>query len=373
MITPLPLKTTTSKRVVVIAALGLASLFVLYTIFDYDASVGTSLRDPQDFRDITARALAEKNNPSPLLLLPEIPNKKTDEPTAWDIRLNERYYHELDGNGSTSTSRHLEQGHDQDEFTTICLCPKCGSSSFYTKLYEVTHHTSVTYGYDKTKWLWRLQSPEWKNIDTRGKTNWSRFSPEKSLVLIRDPKKRLLSSWKSKVQCNADAVDTFDARRILPELLDLAGFSHEIFSYYTDNKGLKTPCLDLSTFLLVMFQIHLQGKEGLVNDHMRPQHLICFLHVGPEEWGVVTTIDDDGLTCKLEKMLGVESAIKNGGIGNSSSGGDGDVFDCHDVEKMGKEHTTGKLSEYTTMTEVDEAILNAITRAEYEILGPYLD
>lgn len=179
MITPLlPLKTT-SKRLVGIATLGMASLFVLYTIFEYDASVGTNLRDPQDFRDITSRVLAEKNDRPPLLLLPEIPNKKTDEPTAWDIRLNERYYRELDGNGKTSTSRHLEQGQEQDEFTTICLCPKCGSSSFYTKLYEVTHHTSVTYGYDKTKWLWRLQSPEWKNVDTRIKTNGP-VSPQKN-------------------------------------------------------------------------------------------------------------------------------------------------------------------------------------------------
>ncbi len=98
-----------------------------------------------------------------------------------------------------------------------------------------------------------------------------------------------------------------------------------------------------------------------MNDHFRPQHLIYILHVSPEKWGVVTTIQDGGLTCKLERMLGIESAK-----------GDGEAVGCHDPEKMGKEHTTGRISEFTTITEVDEAILNAITREEYKILGPYL-
>lgn len=365
MTLPFPVCTGTnpSKRLLPLAVLGVASLLVVFTIFEENVSTNRSLRESRRSFAITPRGLSGNVDPSNLLLLPEIPDKETAEPTAWDIRLNERYYLNPDSNIDSSSSATLTN--EKDEFTTICLCPKCGTSSFYTKLYEVAHHTSVTYGYERTRWLWHLESPNWTNLDTRQKRQWStpsHFSSEKSLVLIRDPKERLLSSWKSKVQCNADAVDTFDARLILPTLLDLAGFSHEILSYYNDNKGLETPCLDLSTFLLVMFQIHLQGKEGLANDHFRPQHLICFLHVGPEDWGEVTTIDDNNLTCKLEKMLGIADAVDD----------NGQVIGCSETEVMRKEHTTGDLSQYTTMTEVDEAILNAITEKEYEVLGPYL-
>ncbi|KAL7469008.1 hypothetical protein ACHAXS_009249 [Conticribra weissflogii] len=354
---------TTRKRQLAFATLGVTTLLVVFTIFDDNASIKMSLRESRRPFAVTPRVLSGKIEPSSLLLLPENTNKETAEPTAWDIRVNERYYLDLAANSDSSITG--TQAKEKDEFTTICLCPKCGTSSFYTKLFEVAHHKSVTYGYERTRWLWHLETPNWTNLDTRQKRDWSipsHFSSEKSLVLIRDPKERLLSSWKSKIQCNADAVDTFDARLIIPALLDLGGFSHEILSYYNDKKGLETPCLDLSTFLLVMFQIHLQGKEGLVNDHLRPQHLICFLHVGPEKWGEVTTIDDSKLTCKLEKMLGIGSV-----------GDNGEVMDCRDTEVMGKEHTTGDLSQYTTMTELDEAILNAITRKEYEVLGPYLN
>ena len=80
------------------------------------------------------------------------------------------------------------------------------------------------------------------------------------------------------------------------------------------------------------------------------QHLVCFLHAPPSTWKVVTTIDNPDALCKLKQIV-TRSPVE----GN-----------C----EMMKSHQTN--STLLSLTERDEAILDEITRDEYEMLGKYL-
>ncbi len=327
--------------------IGLASFVALSILDGRDPG-----NDVSSFEEIfTIRSLRAIN--SELLHIPEVHHKETETliKNAWDMKLSENYFRD---SNLMLQSKHRASSKLVTEEATICICPKCGTSSFYMKLYEITHNKSKEYKYKDSKWVWNLDDTSaWKNLKAERKTDWSNFSSSRnSLAVIRDPKERILSSWKSKVMCHEDA-DSFDAINIVPQLLRLVGLPDSTASHYTDKNGEITPCLDLSLFLVIMLQVHLEGKDGIVNHHFRPQHLYCFLHAPPSEWGVVTTIDDGSIACELKAMLGISNNDQN---------------EC----KMGQEHSTDNLSRYTNITDTDHAILNAITREEYRVLAPYL-
>ena len=128
---------------------------------------------------------------------------------------------------------------------------------------------------------------------------------------------------------------------------------------YIDIHKSTSPCLTLSESIQVMFQIHSKGKDGVVDRHFRPQHLHCFLHALPSTstWSVVTTTTSaPNAACQLEPViLGISSATNE---------------DC----AMMKSNETGGLEKYGHLTAVDEAeaMLDAITRDDYEMLCLYL-
>jgi len=275
---------------------------------------------------------------------------------------------------------------NNEPYITVCACAKCGSTSLYHELYNRVHGKGWTYG--GAPYIHDLRSERWSQNSVRAmeKCKWSGKSSVKywkgknecqwrdddhsrdnSLALIRDPKERLVSAWKSKVMCD-EGGDVADRAYMVPGLLRLAGVTAEESSIIAKKpaNGGEGLCLDLDDFIQVMFRIHAQGKQGMINDHFRPQHLGCFLQVPPENWKVVTTAKSPDIMCKLESLL-------PGGNGNADdSNSDTMTKDCGAMKKT---HATESLSHYhhANLTAVDIAMLDAITQDEYKVLGPYLD
>jgi len=117
------------------------------------------------------------------------------------------------------------------------------------------------------------------------------------------------------------------------------------------------PCLDLSEYLAVLSQIHVQGREGSLESHFLPQHLGCFKDVPPSTWTVVTTISGPNALCSLKSVVS-----KSANMSNTDD-------DC----QMIKTHARAKDFELLKPTRADEVILDRITSKEYEMLGQYLD
>eukprot|EP00986_Skeletonema_menzelii_P001299 scaffold344_cov132-Skeletonema_menzelii.AAC.11 len=236
---------------------------------------------------------------------------------------------------------------------TLCACAKCGTTSLYQELFLIVQGKSFKSmkNYSGPPWVQDLWYKElWTNIHAKRKTDWSNFKNQDSFALIRDPKERIVSAWKSKVTCDGNKEIT-GHKMFVPQLLELAGPSN--ITARTD-KG--WPCLDLSDYLAVLSQIHAQGKEGSLNRHFLPQHLGCFKNAPPSMWTVVTTISDPTALCSLDFVVSRSANMSN----------------THDDCQRGitKTHSTSELT--YNFTRADEDILDRITSKEYEMLGPYL-
>ena len=233
---------------------------------------------------------------------------------------------------------------------TICACAKCGTTSLWSEFFSIVQGKSFdSLNYKGPPWIHDLSNKKlWTNIQAKKKTDWSNFKKQDSFALIRDPKERIVSAWKSKVRCDTK-FDINDHRNLVPHLLNLAGSTN-----ITAQIDMGFPCLDLSNYLAVLLQIHAQGKEGFLDFHFLPQHLACFKNAHPSMWSVVTTISDSNALCSLKYVV-LRSA-------NTSKAD-------NDCQKMTKSHAIKLL---LNLTREDEVILDKITSKEYEMLEQYL-
>ena len=235
---------------------------------------------------------------------------------------------------------------------TLCTCAKCGSSSLWEELFAIVEGKPFkSMNYTGPPWIHTLSNKElWTNIEAKRKTDWSNFKDQDSFALIRDPKDRIMSAWKSKVTCDTDK-EIRGHRIFVPELLNLVGPSSNITA--RTDKGF--PCLDLSEYLAVLSQIHGQGREGLLESHFLPQHLGCFKDVPPSMWTVVTTISGPNALCSLKSVVSKST--------NNMSNTDDDC-------QMIKTHNYNRSVD---LSRADEVILDRITSKEYEMMGQYLN
>jgi hypothetical protein len=235
---------------------------------------------------------------------------------------------------------------------TICACAKCGSTSLWTELFAIAHRKSFdSMNYKGPPWIHDLSNKKlWTTIRAKKRTDWSNFKEQDSFALIRDPKERILSAWRSKVTCDTDK-EIGQHYKLIPHLLNLAGSSSNITARH--DRGF--PCLNLSEFLAVLFQIHTRGRESFLNSHFLPQHLGCFKYVPPSMWTVVMTISDPNARCSLKSVV-----LRS--YNTSRVPGD----DC----RMVKSHDRANV--LTNLTIDDEVILYNITTKEYEMLAQYL-
>lgn len=232
---------------------------------------------------------------------------------------------------------------------TICACAKCGTTSLWTEFFSLAQGKSFdSKNYKGPPWIHDLSNKMlWTNIQAKKKTHWSNFKKQDSFALIRDPKERILSAWKSKVTC--DIEKEIGARgRLVPRLLKLAGSTN-----ITARVDMGFPCLDLSDYLAVLSQIHAHGKEDFLNIHFLPQHLGCFKEAPPSMWSAVTTISDPNALCSLKSVV-----LRSTNTSKSDN-------DC----QMTKSHARELL---LNLTREDEVILEKITSKEYVMLEQYL-
>ena len=241
--------------------------------------------------------------------------------------------------------------------TYICACAKCGSTSLYSELFAIVHGRSfASMNYTGPPWIHELTNQKlWENIQAKRLVDdWPKYDDFKkhgSFALIRDPRERIVSAWKSKVSCVEAEVPGH--KRLVPHLLELAGPIDNV----TARTDLGFPCMDLSDYLSVLSQIHTQGNEGLLDEHFRPQHLGCFKDIPPSMWTVVTTIADPNTRCSLKSVL-LKNSPTNSLDATDNSG-------C----LMMKSH---ERKNNINLTDKDEVILDQITRREYEMLMQYL-
>lgn len=232
---------------------------------------------------------------------------------------------------------------------SLCACAKCGTTSLWEELFNFVQGKSFkSMNYTGSPGIHTLSNKKlWTNIQAERKKDWSNFKHQDSFALIRDPKERIISAWKSKVTCDTNK-EILGHRLFVPSLLKLAGSSNIIAR--TD-PGF--PCLDMSDYLAVLAKVHAQGKEGLLEDHFLPQHLGCFKDVPPSMWTVVTAISDPNARCSLRSAV-----LKSGNMSNTDDG-------CQMIK-------THSYTETVNLTRADKIILDKITSKEYEMLGPYL-
>mmetsp|Transcript_33810 Transcript_33810/g.68808 ORF Transcript_33810/g.68808 Transcript_33810/m.68808 type:complete len:365 (-) Transcript_33810:218-1312(-) len=265
-------------------------------------------------------------------------NQKAAEPSiAWEV---------------VPAADHMDATIAELKPATLCTCAKCGSTSLWEELFAIVEGKSFkSMNYTGPPWIHDLLNKKlWTNIEAKRRTDWSNFKDQDSFALIRDPKERIVSAWKSKVTCDTDE-EIPGHRMFVPRLLKLAGPSSNMTA--RTDKGF--PCLDLSDYLAVLSQIHAQGREGSLNEHFLPQHLGCFKDVPPSMWTVVTTISGPNALCSLKSVVS-----KSANMSNTDDG-------CQIMIK------THNYTRNVDLSRADEDILDRITIKEYEMLRKYLD
>lgn len=188
------------------------------------------------------------------------------------------------------------------EKNLICICAKCGSTSLYELLYNLTF--GRPWNYTDQPYIHDVASPRWEGkFKVLNSVTASHLitGPETfSFALMRDPKERLISSWKSKVACDGGGnwgTDLVDRAWMVPELRELAGFR-------------SMTCMSFEKFVNTLAQVHHTGLAALLNVHFRPQQLGCFRDVAPPLWSMVAEITDGKAAAKFGKRFGDENVFE---------------------------------------------------------------
>lgn len=223
----------------------------------------------------------------------------------------------------------------------VCSCAKCGSTSLYRFLYQ--SEFGQNWPYSGRPFLQETTSPRWDNRVVSLHTAASQadiMQKAFSFALVRDPRERLISAWKSKVACDGEhtGVNVEDRATIVPELLRLAGM-----------KTARVTCLPFDKFVSALYQVHTKGRAMYLNNHFRPQDTWCFQNFPVVHWSVVTNIKADRpFETLLQHLHNDSSNIADLKPGHRSS--------------TTEVHPSAKVS----------FLLDQITANEYKVLKPFL-
>jgi len=222
-----------------------------------------------------------------------------------------------------------------DAKVALCACLKCGSTSFFLFAYETLF--GKKWPYEDSPWVHDLYSPRWEGKITTISVDEMKRENVTSLALLRDPKERLISAWKSKVACDEHAwkTDAGERQDIVVHLLFLA------------NRPRGRDCLPFEEFLDVLHDIHEAGNGQMLNWHFLPQQHGCFHHLAPDEWTVASTINDPHLFSSLSVALGGSSEVS-----------------------MIYAHDSG--NKELDLSDEAQRLLDDVTREEYAVLGQHL-
>mmetsp|Transcript_68754 Transcript_68754/g.149638 ORF Transcript_68754/g.149638 Transcript_68754/m.149638 type:complete len:311 (+) Transcript_68754:104-1036(+) len=228
--------------------------------------------------------------------------------------------------------------HIPDHNVVACGCGKCGSTSMWNFIYEkefgqVWPYKGDPYVQDVTSERWNGKVIHERDEEAQAEIMNKSFS----FALIRDPKERLISSWKSKVACQGELYGT--------DVLTREFFTQRLLQTAGQGPSAKVPCLSLQQFLEALQKVFNLERERFLDRHFLPQSYGCFFKYPPEQWSVVATVRNNTAFDQLAGRFGA----RGGGLPY--------------------EHASTARVEVTP-----EALrlLDNITAAEYEMLGDYL-
>lgn len=233
----------------------------------------------------------------------------------------------------------------------LCTCAKCGSTSLYEYAYELAFGKSWASTYNDTMpWAQDVLSERWENkiIIVNDTTEQDRIMETAySFAVIRDPKERLISAWKSKLACDASyGVDVEDRSYFVHDENGISwprGFVFGFQKIYGAEENIS--CLDFRMFLNGLVDIHLLGRSKFLDRHFLPQDEGCFSRHPASMWSRVTTISSQEAFDELAEQMGAQPLP---------------MFWTHKSEK--------KISLADNV--LDE--MDFFTAKEYAMLGPYL-
>lgn len=213
--------------------------------------------------------------------------------------------------------------------TAICGCAKCGCTSLWTFVYQ--QEFGKEWQYKDPPWVMATESPRWQGKVTLISAN-QLANVKHKYALIRDPRERIISAWKSKVTCDSSehGTDTRDRKVFVPELRRLAGLGYK-------------ECMDLEEYLRTLDAIHQQGKASQLNAHFLPQQFYCFRDFAPHEWTMASPISN----IDFARALG-------GSLGNANA-------------TMPKLHASFQ-AKHLTISDTANAMLKRVTESEYKVL-----
>ena len=293
----------------------------------------------------------------------------------------------------------IGSGGTQQQTTTptsipMCICAKCGSTSFYHLLYQQIFgqpwpYEGPPYIHDTASKRWTIDNDEGEDgITSIFNTTSSRMHLQDlldvlnvnknaakddddsfSLAIIRDPKQRLLSAPKSKAACRNLGFDSDSDN----------GYNRVKTLYRLANRpmppeGEKVCLSTFEPFLDLLYSVHKQGKGRELDVHFRPQTEGCgFQYVSPDYWKLVTTIDDPKLLDVIQKNVvskfhhhhhrEVNTDVTESPIANTK------------IDEMPKLHAStfkeGKSPEIH-LSDYYQRILDDITKDEYAMFSNYL-
>lgn len=218
----------------------------------------------------------------------------------------------------------------------VCGCGKCGTSSMYEYIYDKTIGHPWTYKWEP--YIQDVGSNRWENLwqhvtDPNYQTEI--MESAYSFALIRDPKERLISSWKSKLSCGDDFGVDYDSKTYVRNLRALQGLP----------RNDSMTCMSLDEFAEALLSIHHQGKLWRIDRHFLPQNYGCFDRFGPQHWTKLAAIEEPRSFSPLAKQLGTT-----------------------DEEAPHEHGSTSKV--FVSMRTAQ--ILDVVTKQEYDMIGDYL-
>ena len=209
----------------------------------------------------------------------------------------------------------------------ICACAKCGSTSLFNFMYKAIFEEK--WPYHDAPWIQEVDSRRWSGVFNKSDMsdqdliNFISSGQQQqqhvfSMAIIRDPKQRMISAWKSKAACPKDGSNWGkdpDSPRLVTQLLQLSGIKPTHSNTYFAGKKPVAYCLTLEEFLDALQIIHkdIQAISN-IDRHFRPQSMECFRHTDPNQWSYVSTVSNPGLVDAFRQALGrkpSESAMPN--------------------------------------------------------------
>ena len=240
------------------------------------------------------------------------------------------------------------------ENAVVCGCYKCGTTSFYTFLFQQIFDrsysdTTLEENGGEPWWPQRTVSQGWQGVFEKPipvkEAKKVLSSPYTfSLAIVREPISRLVSAWKNKMACSEKTPDLKNRENRTKKLLKLSGMP--LPKHIEENSKY---CLEFPEFVEALRLVHSKGKQDYLDHHFLPQHLFCFRTVEPSDWMHIVPPGDPSIGPLFANLLGLKDTNVT----------------------LAKENSSSK-KEVLEISDHDMSILKAITADERAMIEPLL-